>query len=93
MIGIPASLKDFFAQLDTYNGLDESLIKEYKVLIGTLVNSIRYPSLMPYVYWREYNELMDFIDGNGFRVEPHVSGDGYIITPIRKEPYNACFDE
>ena len=93
MIGIPASLKDFLAQLDTYNGLDETLIKEYKVLIGALVNSIRYPSLMPYVYLREYNELIDFIDGNGFCVEPYVSGDGYIITPIRKEPSRVYTDE
>jgi hypothetical protein len=93
MIGIPASLKDFFAQLDTRAGFNYSLVKENEVLFGALANSIKHPSLMPGVYWYKYNEVIDFIDGNGFRVEPHVSGDGYIITPIRKEPSRVYTDE
>lgn len=61
------------------NGFDEALAEISAELLQLLVGLIISPSIYKGIYIDPYDEVADFLDGNGFKVEGNEE-TGYTIS-------------
>lgn len=61
------------------NGFDEALAEISAELLQLLVGLIVSPSIYKGIYIGPYDEVADFLDGNGFKVEGNEE-TGYTIS-------------
>ena len=85
----------FLAQLDSKVGIEEIISRyphEVEACGKCLLQGVDrwYYAISP---GHEYSEFLDFIDGNGFYIQPEYEGDGsmYSIRPLVKGEYNGNF--
>jgi len=67
------------AYIPNKNGFDEACSHIDAVSLNRLANLILYPEEIHTINFRYYNETIDFLDGNGFKVEGNDT-DGYTIS-------------
>lgn len=61
------------------NGFDEAFSHIDSISLNMLYNLISHRKEIHTLYFRRYNEALDFLDGNGFKVEGNDT-DGYTIS-------------
>ena len=61
------------------NGFDEAFSNIDSISLNMLYNLISHQKEIHALYCRRYNEVLDFLDGNGFKVEGNDT-EGYTIS-------------
>ena len=74
-----AILKNIYNQCSNRFGFDKAFSDIDLIPLNMLYSLISHQKEIHTVYCHSYNEVLDFIDGNGFKVEGNDT-DGYTIS-------------